>query len=542
MNYDKSKLPVIYILLILYFWMIATVIRYPTSIEITLLSLDPNFPLHALAAQDLSDGGTPFFNTSLEWPNGAPIRYLAWPLLLIGTVLNQFLEPIPAMNLSIVAWFALQGFGMSIVFQSLLQQWSRAILASTLALISPQVLIASGNAQFENIVPFFFVLIAWAAFRKKSLWLLIGILSTCFSSPYMGFLGILLAIFLGFRNKWTWINSAVSSVLVSVYYRAVIIGSVHDSTQPNPTGMNESAELLGLISPIITTESGKKQLPDPIDRIQSILEPSTSAMLDDNWMSIMTTSSSYLGVVWCFLGLVGLWNKRKDPFVLGLCLWMLVAVILSFGDSLVIAFPVNTSDGLQISNISIPWIWSFTDFVPGISDVNATQRFLMAPSLLLALGVVCIGNRGLLILGSILCIGEAFLLTPAHWTIPAKKIHIPEELGEINDPFIFWAPTTNMSTYQVTLMRLTVDQPVATFLEQNLKMSLGDEAEATYGNRTNRQGQTLSEWTDQMVGMNVNRLIQYRSVQESAQSAPFKTHRNMCYTSYCLSLLVHELD
>ena len=32
--------------------------------------LDPNFPLHALAGLDLSDGGSGFVNTRLEFPDG----------------------------------------------------------------------------------------------------------------------------------------------------------------------------------------------------------------------------------------------------------------------------------------------------------------------------------------------------------------------------------------------------------------------------------------------------------------------------------------
>ena len=66
-----------FILYILYFSVLSIGLRYPTSTNLTLVPLDPNFPLHALAGLDISDGGTGFVNSRLEWPDGAPIRYLA---------------------------------------------------------------------------------------------------------------------------------------------------------------------------------------------------------------------------------------------------------------------------------------------------------------------------------------------------------------------------------------------------------------------------------------------------------------------------------
>ena len=232
------------------------------------------------------------------------------------------MDPIPAMNISIVAWLALQGIGMALLFQSLLNEWLRAILAATLALIAPQVLIASGNAQFENIAPFFFLLIGWSAFRKKPGWLFTGLLCTGFSSPYMGFLGLLLAICIGYRNVWTWVTTTVTSLFVWVYYNAVTKGHIHESTLPAPSQLGESADFKGLLVPLNNAENARKRLPDQLERIQTLYEPTSS--FDDTWFWVMATASSFLGIsvyTWTHRSV----EQRKDRFVRGLCLWMGIA-------------------------------------------------------------------------------------------------------------------------------------------------------------------------------------------------------------------------
>ena len=178
------KHSVIFCLYVLYFALVAFVLRYPTSADLFLVPLDPNFPLHALAGLDLSDGGSGFVNTRLEFPDGAPIRYLGFT----PTVLCMFegsINPVAAFHLGILAWLTLQGVMMVYLFHDFLEDRLRALIASTLALCTPQILIALGNAQFENVAPAFLLLIAWSIERKQYKWLLFGLIGSCFSSPYM---------------------------------------------------------------------------------------------------------------------------------------------------------------------------------------------------------------------------------------------------------------------------------------------------------------------------------------------------------------------
>ena len=125
------------------------------------------FPLHALAALDLSDGGSGFVNTRLEFPDGAPVRYLAWLFCSALYCLSIRYTRVAAFHLGTLTWLSLQGVLMMYLFQDFLEDRLCAFVAATLALCAPQVLIALGNAQTENVAPAFLLLIGWSIERKR---------------------------------------------------------------------------------------------------------------------------------------------------------------------------------------------------------------------------------------------------------------------------------------------------------------------------------------------------------------------------------------
>lgn len=518
---------------LLYFGLISIVLRYPTSTDLSLIPLDPNFPLHALAALDLSDGGSGFVNTRLEFPEGAPVRYLAWPLLLCALLFENSVHAVAAFHLGILTWLSLQGVLMMYLFHDFLEDRFRAIVAATLALCAPQVLIALGNAQFENVAPAFLLLIAWSIERKRYKWLLLGLLGACFSSPYMGFLGLLLALITGYRSKRVWGYMTVSAFSAWAYYTAVTGGAVHESTQPAPSSMSESANLLGILLPVNIAENGGTELPSVLDRLRLLTTPTSSAPFDDTWFWVMVTASSFLGVSWVVLGVMGIWQKRGDPIAWNLLLWASLSLLCSFGNTLFI--------NIGSIELAIPWLWKLADVLPGLSEMNATHRFLMAPSLVLALGIACLGKRRLIILGGVVCMLEALLISPAHWPIPAKEPVIPDELSVIQKPFIFWPPPPVISSYKVTMTGLLIEQPIALFSAQGSSMPDASGKIAPMHTKLDRHGRTLQEWTQTVVQADINNLIQYRSFHESNGVLPIRTHQRMCYPSYCVSMLLNEV-
>ena len=72
----------------------------------------------------------------------------------------------------------------------------------------------------------------------------------------MGFLGLLLAVVMDFKEKWVWLSMTLSSAGLWWYYDAVISGGIHESTRPATAVMSESENLLGLFLPINIAENG----------------------------------------------------------------------------------------------------------------------------------------------------------------------------------------------------------------------------------------------------------------------------------------------
>ena len=522
--------------LLILFSVLAVVLRYPTSLQPDAVPLDPNFPLHALAAQDLVSGGSPFINTHLEWPDGAPIRYLAWPLLIIAMFCNLLWEPIPAMNLAIVVWLMLQGVGMTYLFQSLLNNWLRSILAAILALSGPQILLGLGNSQFENVAPFFLLLIGWSTLHKRNIWLLFGLFGACFSSPYMGLLGFLLTLCLGYRRFTSWAAIGLTSAAVWAYFQRELLEKSY--TQPAPSSLSESARPLELWIPTNSAENGGVSLSYGLDRLRELAVDIPTAMYDASWFWVMVTASGFIGVSWTIFGVLGLWSKRKDPIVKGLTIWGILALLISFGDVLYI------NEDLQFH-----WIWQISNWLPGLSKMNATYRFLAAPSLLLALGVVCVGNRWLVIVGTFICLSESLLMTPAHWPVPVKYPKVPTEIKDFDQPFVFWPPPPVISTYKVTLTGLLLDQPIALFSEQGIGIPKADGQLPELGSGLNRKGETLDEWVAKLIDNKVNKIVYHKSFHDRLNSRsrfskpiPIKVHQRRCYESYCISLLVQPRD
>ena len=103
----------------------------------------------------------------------------------------------------------------------------------------------------------------------------------------------------------------VSGLSSWMYYSAVTGGEVHESTQPAPSSMAESANLLGTILPVNIAENGGTELPSMMERIRLLNSPISSAPFDDTWFWVMVTASSFLGVSWVILGVMGIWQKKR---------------------------------------------------------------------------------------------------------------------------------------------------------------------------------------------------------------------------------------
>ena len=106
------------------------------------------------------------------------------------------------------------------LFQDFLEDRFCAIRRSYTRLCAPQILIALGNAQFENVAPPLFiadcVVDRKETLQMVALWTARGL----FQQSVYGISGLLLALITGYRSKRVWIYMTVSG-LSWAYYTAV---------------------------------------------------------------------------------------------------------------------------------------------------------------------------------------------------------------------------------------------------------------------------------------------------------------------------------
>ena len=139
--------------------LLAILVRWPTSIFWDALPQDPNTPLHALAAFDLSSGdASPWKLSLLGYPDGLEVRLLAWPVLICSIPFQFLLDPIQAFNLGVLLWLTLQGVIVGTMGARLGWGLHARLVAAGAAITAPTTLRALGNGQFENLTAIAFAM------------------------------------------------------------------------------------------------------------------------------------------------------------------------------------------------------------------------------------------------------------------------------------------------------------------------------------------------------------------------------------------------
>ena len=508
-------------IVICYFLLISILLRWPLSLygNWDAVPLEPNFPLHALAALDLSMEGTPFHNQHLEWPVGVPVRYLAWSLLLVAIPLEAYFTPIEAFNVAIVVWIWGQGVGLYWLFSQWFHSERQRYTGATLAIVAPQTIIVLGNGQFENFAPFFLLFCFWAAQRKSTFRCLLGLLACCFSSPYIGFLALLLVLITARFNLKLFSLLFLASTATFFYYQPVSRNEVHESTMAAPSEIPEKADLLHMLIPRNKALNSGKEVMSIQKRQRLLFTPPSQGMYDNRWPWLMATSSSFLGLSFLLLGIRGLIGN-PDPRFRPLVHWAILSTLFALGTALYVGFG------------RIPFLWQVSTLIPGLKSMQATSRFLMAPSLLLALGVSLYPARRMLPLLVPICMLEALFITPAHWPVPARKLIPHPELKDVTAPVLFWPAPPSISSHKVTMLSLVLNQPLALFSDMEATPPT-PRGFHNSGQGKNRQGQTAQEW-NYFIKKKTNIMVQFRGDFETNHNTPIQFHHQVCSESYCL--------
>ena len=172
---------------------LAALLRWPVSVFPHAIPHDPNSALHMVAAADFAATLDPLTLSSLDWPDGVPVRLIGWPLLLLALPLELLLPPAVAFHGAVLLFLALQAAGVGAIR---LEGWGRPqrLAAAAAATLAPIGLLFLGNGQPENVVFFPILLAGWAATRGRMGLVAAGLLLAALSTPYQGLVAGIFAL------------------------------------------------------------------------------------------------------------------------------------------------------------------------------------------------------------------------------------------------------------------------------------------------------------------------------------------------------------
>lgn len=474
---------------------VAMLLRWPVSIYIDALPADPNTPLHALAARDLAAGGSPGRLEMLGFPDGVPVRLLAWPILLLALPLETFLPAIAAFNIAVLLWLALQGLAVYSLGRG--EGWSRAGagLAALAAMAAPSSMLALGNGQYENVAVLPIVMAIAGATRGGGRgWALCagGLVLAMFSSPYQGIVAGVMALAAGALRGGGRRVAAVlgagtfAAALAFPYFAAETPGHESLLTGPASAARSEPAALVRLVTPTAHPTTSPPHLPSALGRLDAAVTPPVLRLIAA-WSTRTPVAASYLGIPLLF-GVVGLWQGRREPLLRAAALGGLGCLLLALGSHLTV-WPGHAS--------AVPLPWAIAELLPGLGGMQVTIRFLTGVSLALAFGLgrLCGSSPIRAAAVAMALVVDALLVAPAWWPVPAAAPRI-SALAELlpAGPIAVWPGSPSIASDRHALLAIALHRPVALF-------DGAEEPETTHVGglvasipRLNRQGESPAAW------------------------------------------------
>ncbi len=384
---------------------LALLLRWPLSLFPDALPHDPNSALHSVMAADLAAHGHPGRLFALDFPEGVPVRRVAWPLLLLALPFQAVLAPVPALNLALVLLLAAQVVGVFFLARA---EGARGPARAALALgaaLAPTTLLFLGNGQPENVVFFPILLAGWGARRGGPRGLLLcalGLSLAAWSSPYQAVVAGAFAL-AGATSR------GGEPCCRCCWSRRCAPCRSASTRQPGGRGAR------GGPGP----HPARGRRPPRAGQLERAAHPGTRPghgagaagwqAPDRRWPRSPATGA-YLGLALVVGGGLGLWTGRKDPSVRAIAGAGATCLLLALGSSLHLSPSADTG---------LPLPWLLVGKLPGLKQMGATMRFLTGVELALALGVArLVGrHRGRLALLTLALLVDALLLSPGRWPV-----------------------------------------------------------------------------------------------------------------------------
>ena len=456
--------------------------RWPLGLHLGALPTDPNAPLHALSAQQLAAGGPLSTLQALGFPQGLPVRMIAFPVLLLAVPLNWALAPMAALNLAITLGVALQGFALGLLGRTLGWGPRGQITAAVAAISAPMVVHVQSIGQPENLGFLGMAVVCWAALgegRRVFIGGTVGLLLAGFSSPYQALPAALLFLALGTRGRRrpsvsTLGACALSAALVGLYFLGAaegLAGQVQATTSPPESGSLASAGVLELLVPRAMWFGSAADLPGAGERLAALGSPLLFAEgLPMAWS--MAHQSSYLGLLLLVFGLYGLRSMTDRPLARALALAGGLSLVLALGPEL---------RWWSERPGSVPLPWAVLALLPGAEHLEATHRFLSGTVFVLVLGIGWGAERwaGSRCLGlGVLLLAEGLLVAPVAWPLGAVRFDSAALLEGVGEgPVALWPGLGSLPPQDFELAALILERPVALYMGEASGLSAADWSE-----------------------------------------------------------------
>ena len=455
---------------------LSLLIRWPLSVNLGAMPLDPNSPLHILALDQIAGGGDWTEISNLAFPTPVPIRMVAIPTLLLGIPLAQILTPMAALNVATTLMVALQG--LAVAWLVGLLRWGKTaqFIATTAAICCPLTIHVQSLGQQENLGFMAMALaVAGGCLSGRKAWVaaIFALLLAGFSSPYQAVpTGLLLMSVSYFHGKKALIRGALCSGVVALpvllYYTGATDGASSIpgiTTSPPEEGYLASAGILDMLHPRAMWDGQPSSINSISERFQMLSNGIPTAAFHPGWPWITAHQSAYIGLV-LLVGALGLYRGRSSPLLRGIILGSTLSMVFAFGPSLRLMSETNTG---------IPMPWMIFSNIPGLADLQATHRFLSGLVFGLVLGLAFwmrSASRGKTAAVVLLLLGESLLRAPVHWPLPAARGQLNTVESSLpNGPVMLWPPLTHFAPQYYEMMAVILDRPVGIYTPNGVALA-----------------------------------------------------------------------
>ena len=450
---------------------ISVVLRAPLSVHLSAVPLDPNTPLHAIAARQVASLGSFTVLDMIDPPNGIPVRIVAWPMVLLAAPFVGTLGALPAVNLATTLLVALQGLGVALTARALRVGMPGQLLGAIAGVSAPLILHAQSLGRPENLAFPAFALIVIGSQRvtgasRVALGTL-GLLGAAFSSPYQAVpAGLMVLALYGFsgwrlqRRPQVWLEIgaivALAAVPTVLYFIGAAAGDAGESAFTTSPPESTAAAVTGF---------GELTWPRAMAHGRPVFGLDWSTRWGDLQVGearfgadfgVRTASQiSWLGHLLLALGLTGAWKHRRHPIIPPLVIAALAAVLFALGPDL-------RMWSERSWNLSLPWAW--IQLLPGVDALVATSRFLSGTVFALCIGAALLADRlprrwylaalvGLVVDGA--------WRTPRVWPVPAAYSPFVDVVAELPPgPVALWPPIDTIPAQNHELAAAIVNRPV----------------------------------------------------------------------------------